>query len=227
MAIVQRGRDGIDLDCLFAQVLIEEARVDVTPICGNISPASARSRWKRRLVSRSGDETTLRILTRNTGMVCDATIQTPGGRVRYDGDARIDGVPGTAAPIKIKFLDTAGSVCGKLLPTGNATDELEGDFGKLRVTCIDNGMPVVIVAASALGRTGYESHDALNADAELKARLEAIRLRAGSGDGPRRRLPQGRPEDDAGVRTRARGQRLHPDVHTRTTATRRSASSAR
>ena len=130
--------------------------MDVTPNCGNILAGVGPFALESGLAKPRGDETTLRILTRNTGMVCDVTIQTPGGRVRYDGNTRIDGVPGTAAPIKIEFLDTAGSVCGKLLPTGNVIDELEGGFGKVKVTCIDNGMPVVIIAAAALGRTGYE-----------------------------------------------------------------------
>ena len=102
-------------------------------------------------------------------------LQTPGGRIRYDGDARIDGVPGTSAPIKINFLDTAGSVCKSLLPTKNVRDVIGG----VAVTCIDNGMPVVLIKASDLGRTGYETKDQLNADTELKARIEAIRLKAG------------------------------------------------
>jgi 4-oxalomesaconate tautomerase len=194
VAIVGPGKDGIDLDFLFAQVLVDEARVDVTPNCGNILAGVGPFALETGLAKPQGDETTLRILTRNTGMVCEVTIQTPGGRVRYDGNTRIDGVPGTAAPVKIKFLDTAGSVCGKLLPTGNVIDELEGGFGKVKVTCIDNGMPVVIIAAAALGRTGYESHDMLNADTELKARLEAIRLCAGSvmglGDVARKVVPK-------------------------------------
>jgi 4-oxalomesaconate tautomerase len=117
----------------------------------------------------------VRILTRNTGMLCDVVLQTPGGRIAYEGSARIDGVPGTAAPIRINFLETAGSVCGKLLPTGRVVDNFDG----VRVTCIDNGMPVVVIRAADLGRSGYESRDALNADADLKARLEAIRLQAG------------------------------------------------
>jgi 4-oxalomesaconate tautomerase len=103
--------------------------------------------------------------------------------VRYDGDARIDGVPGTSAPIKISFLDTVGSVCGSLLPTGNLVDEFDDGFGKVQATCIDNGMPVVIIAAADLGRTGYESCDELNADHELKKRIETIRLAAGKAMG--------------------------------------------
>jgi 4-oxalomesaconate tautomerase len=75
----------------------------------------------------------------------------------------------------VNFLDVAGSVCGGLLPTGNTSDVVEG----IRVTCIDNGMPVVIVPAVSLGRTGYESVSELNADADLKVRLELLRKAAG------------------------------------------------
>ncbi|WP_421020701.1 PrpF domain-containing protein, partial [Klebsiella pneumoniae] len=89
-------------------------------------------------------------------------IETPGGRVNYDGDARIDGVPGTAAPVAIDFLDAAGSVSGALLLTGRAMDHVAG----VEVTLIDNGMPVIVLEASAVGRTGYEPHEELNKDTE-------------------------------------------------------------
>jgi 4-oxalomesaconate tautomerase len=173
--VARSSRAGVDLEFLFAQVVIDEARVDTTPNCGNMLAAVGPFALERGLVPAQGNETTLRILTRNTGMLCDVTLQTPQGRITYDGPARIDGVPGTSAPIRINFLDTAGSVCGKLLPTGRAVDTFDG----VAVTCIDNGMPVVVIRAADLGRTGYESREALNADAELKVRLEAIRLQAG------------------------------------------------
>jgi 4-oxalomesaconate tautomerase len=176
VAIVNRSeREGVDLEFLFAQVVVNEARVDTTPNCGNMLAGVGPFGLERGLVKAKGEETTLRVLTRNTGMLCDMTIQTPGGKVRYDGSTRIDGVPGTAAPIKISFLETAGSVCGSLLPTGNLVDEIDG----IRVTCIDNGMPVVIMKAADLGRTGYEPRDQMNADAELKQRIERIRLAIG------------------------------------------------
>ncbi len=111
----------------------------------------------------------------NTQSLCVATVLTPGGRVRYDGDARISGVPGSAAPIMLSFSDIAGSSCGALLPTGRPVDIIDG----VAVTCVDNGMPVIVMAASELGRSGYESPEALNGDAELKARIEGIRLKAG------------------------------------------------
>jgi 4-oxalomesaconate tautomerase len=176
VGIVARStRPGVDLEFLFAQVLIDEARVDTTPNCGNMLAAVGPFGLERGLVGATGPDTTVRILTRNTGMLSDVVLQTPGGQVSYDGDARIDGVPGTSAPIAISFLDTAGSVCGALLPTGSVVDTFDG----VPVTCIDNGMPVVVIRAADVGRTGYESRDELNADAELKARLQSIRRQAG------------------------------------------------
>jgi 4-oxalomesaconate tautomerase len=176
VGIVRRGANpGIDLEFLFAQVSIKEARVDTTPNCGNMLAAVAPFGLETGLVKAAGEVTTLRVLTRNTGTLCDVDVQTPGGRVEYAGEARIDGVPGTAAPINIKFLETAGSVCGSLLPTGRLVDRFDG----VDVTCIDNGMPVVLMAAEALGISGYESRDELNANSALKQRIESIRRQAG------------------------------------------------
>lgn len=176
VGIVRRGQTpGVDLEFLFAQVMVKEARVDTTPNCGNMLAAVAPFGVETGLVRAAGDTTTLRILTRNTGTLCDVEFQTPNGRVEYAGSARIDGVPGTAAPINISFLETAGSVCGSLLPTGRLVDRFDG----IDVTCIDNGMPVVIMAAESLGVTGYETRDQLNAHAELKKAIESIRLQTG------------------------------------------------
>ena len=176
VAIVNRSqRPGIDVDFLFAQVSLDEGRVDTTPNCGNILAGVGPFALERGLIAAQDGHTRIRIYTVNTGMVSEVLIETPGGRVNYGGSARIDGVPGTAAPIPIDFLDVAGSVCGSLLPTGNIADVIDG----VHVTCIDNGMPVVIMRADALGIEGYESRDALNANAALKARVEQIRLHAG------------------------------------------------
>ena len=176
VAIVNRSqRPGIDVDFLFAQVSLDEGRVDTTPNCGNILAGVGPFALERGLIAAQDGHTRIRIYTVNTGMVSEVLIETPGGHVNYGGSARIDGVPGTAAPIPIDFLDVAGSVCGSLLPTGNIADVIDG----VHVTCIDNGMPVVIMRADALGIEGYESRDALNANAALKARVEQIRLRAG------------------------------------------------
>jgi 4-oxalomesaconate tautomerase len=181
VGIVASGKDsGVDIDFLFAQVVVDQPVVDTTPNCGNMLAAVVPFAIERGLVKPQGDTTTLRVLTRNTGMQCDITVQTPGGMVSYEGDARIDGVPGTAAPIKINFLDTAGSVCAGLLPTGNVLDTLTVDgIGSIEVTCIDNGMPLVMMRAADLGRTGYESVAEMNADTELKTKLESLRMKAG------------------------------------------------
>ncbi|MFD2363338.1 MULTISPECIES: 4-oxalomesaconate tautomerase [unclassified Arthrobacter] len=178
------GQDGVDLEFLFAQLQPDSDLVDTTPNCGNMLAAVVPFAIESGLLAPGGDTTTARVLTLNTGMIAEITVQTPLGEdgryVDYVGDARIDGVPGTAAPVTINFLDTAGSVCDSLLPTGNLRDTVQvSGVGPVDVTCIDNGMPLVIVNARDLGRTGHESVVELNKDAELKARLEDLRLACG------------------------------------------------
>ena len=175
---------GVDLDFLFAQLQPDKDTVDTSPNCGNMLAAVVPFALETGMVQAQGDTSTYRVLTLNTDMQCDVTVQTPGGRVAYEGDARIDGAPGTSAPITINFLDTAGSVCSGLLPTGKVLDRVsvEGDgFApfEIDVTCIDNGMPLVMMRATDMGRTGYETAAELNADGELKTRLEALRLKTG------------------------------------------------
>lgn len=168
-------KPGVDLEFLFAQVVVDRPQVDTTANCGNMLAAVVPFALEQCLIQATGDMTTARVLTLNTGVLSDITVQTPGGLITYDGDCRIDGVPGTHAPVAIGFLDIAGSVCGSLLPTGNVVDDIDG----ISATCIDNGMPVVVLAAAAFGKTGYESRDELNGDADLKRRLECVRLDAG------------------------------------------------
>ena len=176
VGIVRRSAvPGVDLDFLFAQLQPDRDTVDTTPNCGNMLAAVVPFALETGMVAAQGDTTTLRVLTRNTDMQCDITVHTPGGRVSYDGEARIDGVPGTSAPIRINFLNTAGSVCSGLLPTGHVRDVIDG----VEVTCIDNGMPLVIFKAADVGRTGYEHAAKLNADSELKARIERLRIACG------------------------------------------------
>jgi 4-oxalomesaconate tautomerase len=176
VAVVSRSElPGCDIDFLFAQVGVDKAAVDTTPNCGNILSGVGPFAIERGLVRARDGQTRVKVRTINTGTIAELLIETPGGRVRYDGEARIDGVPGTAAPIAIDFLDAAGSVCGALLPTGNVVDRVAG----VDCTLIDNGMPVIVMAAADVGRTGYEPRDQLNTDAELKARIEEIRLAAG------------------------------------------------
>lgn len=168
-------RPDADVDYLFLQVVVDEARVDASQNCGNMLAGVGPFAIEQGLVPITGDLTRVRIHMVNTKSIAVAAVQTPNGGVRYEGDARIDGVPGTAAPIPIDFLDVAGSSCGALLPTGKARDVIEG----VDATCIDNGMPVVVMRAKDFGKTGYETPEALEADAGLKERVEAIRLVAG------------------------------------------------
>lgn len=184
------SRPDADVDYLFLQVVPDEPRVDAGQNCGNILAGVGPFAIEKGLVSASAEITEVRIHMVNTGAVAVAAVQTPGGIVRYDGEARIDGVPGTAAPIPTDFLDVAGSSCGSLLPTGNARDVVDG----IELTAIDNGMPVVVMRAADFGRTGYETPEALEADADLKARVEAIRLKIGPamnlGDVSRKTVPK-------------------------------------
>ncbi len=176
VAIVSRSEDDTaDVDYLFAQVVVGEGRVDTTPNCGNMLAAVGPFAIETGLVEALGGETRVRVRMLNSNNLCELIVQTPGQRVSYEGDARIDGVPGTSAPVICNYLDVAGSICGSLLPTGNVVDEVDG----VRVTCIDNGMPVVVLRARDVGRSGYETPAELDADTELKRRIESIRLQIG------------------------------------------------
>lgn len=176
VAVVSRSqRPGIDLDYLFLQVFVDEAIVTDKQNCGNMLAAVAPFGIERALVPARGEQTRVAIYMENTGQVAVATVETPGGRVRYSGDAQIDGVPGTAAPVPLEFRDTAGSSCGALLPTGNPADLIEG----VRCTLIDNGMPCVVLRAEDVGATGYEGRETLDSAEDVKARIEAIRRKAG------------------------------------------------
>jgi 4-oxalomesaconate tautomerase len=176
VAVVSKSaRDGVDVDYLFLQVFVDQAVVTNSQNCGNMLAAVGPFAIERGLVAATGEQTRVAIFMVNTGQIAVATCQTPGGVPTYVGDAAIDGVPGTAAPIPLEFRDTAGSSCGALLPTGNPADTLDG----IACTLIDNGMPCVVFKAADVGATGYEDRDTLDADNALKARIESIRLQAG------------------------------------------------
>lgn len=176
VAVVAKStRDGIDVDYLFLQIFVDKALVSDQQNCGNMLAGIAPFAIERGLVAAQDGETRVAILMENSGQIAVATVQTPGGVVTYAGDARIDGVPGSAAPVPLAFRDTAGSSCGALLPTGNAVDIVHG----VPVTLIDNGMPCVVMKASDVGASGYESREELDAATDLKARIEAIRLAVG------------------------------------------------
>lgn len=178
------SRPGTDLEFTFAQLQPDSDAVDTTANCGNMLAAVVPFAIEAGLLRPDGDTTTARVLTLNTGLTADITVRTPlgpaGRHVEYGGDTRIDGVPGTAAPVTIGFLDTAGSVCTGLLPTGNLRDRVTTPgLGTVELTCIDNGQPLVVVAAAALGRTGREAPADLDADTELKRKLAELRLACG------------------------------------------------
>lgn len=173
--VSQSSRDGIDVDYLFLQVFTDQAIVTDAQNCGNILAGVGPFAIERGLVAATGDQTRVVIFMENTKQVAVATVRTPAGVVQYDGEAAIDGVPGTHAPIPLEFRDTAGSSCGALLPSGNMVDVVDG----VAVTLIDNGMPCVVVSAADLGVTGFESRDELDANMALKAKIEAIRLSVG------------------------------------------------
>jgi 4-oxalomesaconate tautomerase len=176
VAVVSESeRDDADVDYLFLQVFVDQAIVTDAQNCGNILAGIGPFAIERGLVKATGDETHVRIFMENTGQIAIATVATPNGQVSYQGDAKIDGVPGTSAALPLEFLDTAGSSCGALLPTGNSVDTING----VECTLIDNGMPVVVMRASDMGITGTESREELEANSELRTKLEAIRLQAG------------------------------------------------
>ncbi len=176
VAIVEPSkRPGIDVEYLFAQVFVDKARVGYGQNCGNILAGVGYFAIEQGLVAARDPVTPVTIFMVNSSQTAVAEIATPGGKVSYRGEARIDGVPGSAAPVPLSFTDAAGSLCGALLPSGNAVDEVAG----YKVTLIDNGMPVVVLLASDMGIRGDETREELEANDELKTRLERIRLAAG------------------------------------------------
>lgn len=176
VAVVSRSdRQDADIDYLFVQVVVGENRVDTTPNCGNILAGVGPFAIETGLVSAEHPQTSVRVHMVNSGKICELILQTPHGEMTYQGDTRIDGVPGSSAPVVCNYSDIAGSACGSLLPTGNTIDIIDG----VEVSCVDNGMPVVVLRAVDLGIAGDESPDELNANEELKARLQSIRLQLG------------------------------------------------
>ncbi len=166
---------GIDVDYLFAQVGITEKKVDFSPNCGNILSGVGPFALEKGLVKADGDKTTIRIRNLNTNKIIHATVETPNGKVNYDGDTYISGVNSPGAPIELTFLDVEGAKTGKLFPTGNVQDQ----FDSYNITCIDAAIPVMIVDAAQFGKTGHEKPAELDADTEFTQKLEALRRQAG------------------------------------------------
>jgi 4-oxalomesaconate tautomerase len=175
VAIVQKSEhDGVDVDYLFLQVYVDQALVSDGQNCGNILAGVGPFAIERGLIAAEDGQTTVSIFMQNTGQIAVEKIATPCHKVSYQGDASIDGVPGSSSAIPVTFKDTAGSTCGSLLPTGNQVDTIDNT----EVTCIDNGMPVVILRAADMGISGEESRAQLEQNETLKAKLESIRLQA-------------------------------------------------
>ena len=168
-------RPNADLEYEFVQVVVGGNKTDRTQNCGNILAGVVPFAIESGLLDAGNPETRKRVYMINSGSICEVILQTPNGHVKYSGNEKIDGVLGTAAPVICNYADITGSTCGALFPTGNVIDEIDG----IKVTCIDNGMPVVVIRANDIGRSGYETRDALNADDELKTALENIRLQLG------------------------------------------------
>ncbi|WP_104525237.1 4-oxalomesaconate tautomerase [Blastococcus atacamensis] len=175
VAVVWPSADpDVDVEYLFLQLGVDEATVSDRQNCGNILSGVGPFAVERGLVPAAADETSVRIRMVNSDSVAVATFPTPGGAVEYRGEVEIAGVPGTAAPVVLAFTDTEGSATGALLPTGHVRDTVEG----IEVTCVDNGMPVVLALAASFGLTGHESHEELAADASLLERIDTFRRKA-------------------------------------------------
>lgn len=176
VAMLSRSDEDVaDIDYFFAQVDVNTPSVDFRPTCGNMLVGVGPAAIEMGLVEATDPETRVRIRAVNTGALVEAIVQTPGGRVRYDGDVAIDGVAGTAAPVSLNFLDVVGSKTGALFATGQTIDVIDG----VEVSCVDVAMPMMIARATDFGLTGYEDRETLDANTALFARMEAIRLEAG------------------------------------------------
>ncbi|MGB7241126.1 MAG: 4-oxalomesaconate tautomerase [Sulfitobacter sp.] len=177
VAMLSRSDDDwADVDYFFAQVSVEDRLVDFKPTCGNILSGVGPAAIEMGLVAAQDGETLVNIRAVNTGAKVVARVQTPGGVVHYDGAAQIDGVPGTAAPVALQFMETVGGVTGSFLPTGNLKDHIDG----VEVTCMDVAMPMVIAKAESFGLSGYETAAELDENTDFFARMEAVRLKAGA-----------------------------------------------
>lgn len=161
-----------DVNFLFAQVLLDKPEVNTQVNCGNILSAVAPFAIEKGLVKTTDPETTVRIYNENTGVIVTAKVQTPNGNITYNGDFSIDGVPGKGSPIYLNFANVIGKMTGKLFPTGNMLDLIDG----IEVSCLDVSIPVIFISANALGIRGNESKEALEADKKLLSLIENIRL---------------------------------------------------
>lgn len=177
VAIISKSKnEQADLDYLFVQVVVGEGKVSLTQTCGNILAGVLPFALETGMIEYQEPTTSVRINIVNTGGICEVVAQTPNKQLAVEGNAKVDGVVGTGAPIICNYLDTIGSSCGTLLPTNNSVDMIEG----IKVTCIDNGMPVVLMMAKDFGLEGNESKAELESNTELKTKIESIRIKAGT-----------------------------------------------
>lgn len=168
-------KEGCDIDFFFVQVVVGENRVDSSPNCGNILAGIASFAIESKLIIPKKDETKIMINMLNSNNICELVVQTPNQQITYEGDTKIDGVEGTSSPIVCNYIDVEGSVCGSLFPTGHKKEIING----IELTCIDNGMPVVLIDAKQFGKTGYETCEELSNDSVFRKQLEDIRLKVG------------------------------------------------
>ena len=170
------GREDADVDYTFAQVSVDKPLVSYKGNCGNISSGVGPFAIEKGLVKAEEGTTSVRIYNTNTDKIIVADVKTKNGQVMYEGNFSIAGVPGTASPIRLKFLNPAGTLGRGLLPTGNAVDILDiPKFGKVEVSIVDAANPLVFVKAKDLGLTGRELPEELNADKEKLEILERVR----------------------------------------------------
>ncbi len=176
VAIVSKSKSpAADLVYDFVQIVVGQGRVSTVQTCGNILAGVLHFAIETGLIIADENTTSVKVLIANTGAICELMVQTPSRKITNKGTVKIDGVPGTAAPIICNYLDTVGSSCGSLLPTGNHQDIIDG----MAVTCIDNGMPLVLLKAADFGLSGHESKAILEENLPLKSKIESIRLKAG------------------------------------------------
>lgn len=177
VAIVQpSAREDADVDYTFAQVSVDKPLVSYKGNCGNISSGVGPFAIEQGMVQAKEGITPVRIYNTNTDKIIIADVAAHNGHVVYEGDFAIAGVPGTASPIKLKFVEPAGTMGNGLLPTGNAVDILDiPGYGKVEVSIVDAANPLVFAKAKDLGLTGKELPDELNADAAKLDLLEAVR----------------------------------------------------
>ncbi|PTX54400.1 hypothetical protein C8N43_3214 [Litoreibacter ponti] len=177
VAMLSRSDDDwADIDYFFAQVSVTDGQVDFKPTCGNILVGVGPAALEMGLIAPTGPRTEIRIRAVNTGARVSAIVQTESGAVQYAGEARIDGVPGTAAPVELMFRDVTGGVTGAMFPTGERIDVIDG----IAVSCIDVAMPMVIARAADFGLTGLESAAELDDNRDFYARMEPLRQKAGA-----------------------------------------------